>query len=245
MSTTEPDASAPVEPTIRFASALRLAQRSPATPAVDPALAATETPFEWTEADGSEHTGTQYTFPPETGLPPLRTEWTPRTDGASWGLGTLFLATVSNSPTDFGFDGADGHPDQEQHRRDTLFEPWNLLFPDRSQVWVANGVVVDDFTNDADVVTVEDAIREACRRYYNELRSIHPDPRAQAVDAINANAEALKAAAQEHLDLVTEAQTIVPDIVVPVESMATITQLATEPAAVVELPVEPDPADGR
>lgn len=223
-----------------YASAMK-----PATPMVDPKLATTLTPFVWSETDGSTHDGSEYHFPCETGLPYLRTEWVARTDGLSYGLGILFMATrhpeTGGGPSDYSdWSDATEHPDNEDHYRTSLFEPWNLLFPDKSEVWVLNGTtIVDKDTPEAVRVTVDDAIIESIRRYRENLKNIHKSSTDQALESVNSNGEALRVMAQDHLELVALAQNAIPDLVV--SDMTSIQQIASEPAPLVSMPVELEP----
>lgn len=221
----------------KYASAMK-----PATPMVDPALAETVLSFTWSETDGSDHDGTEYHFPPETGLPYLRTEWTPRTDGLSYGVGILFMATrhpeTGGGPSDYN-DWAEStdHPDNEDHYRTTLFEPWNLLFPDKTEVWVLNGVIiVDKDTPDAVRVTIDDVLIRAIELYRLNLKDIHKSSTDQALQNVNSNGEALRAMAKDHLELVALAQDAIPDLIV--SDMASIEQIAADPAPLVSIPVE-------
>lgn len=198
--------------------------------------------FSWSERDPQRptrkvrHIGTEYEFPAETGLPPLRTEWVPRTDGASYGVGVLFLATAhpdtgGGPSSEFTWDRGAEHPDNEQHFRDTLYEPWNLLFPDKSEVWYdANLNIVNEGTEGAQLITIADVVDEAVRRYRNWLHAAHPSQ----IDTMVADAEQLRT----EIDLSAQAlNELVSEIAAEDPEVAPLTVIVTDGP-----PPEPKPA---
>lgn len=206
-------------------------EADPATPPVDPTLATTITPFTWNEKNPEDpegppvvHVGTEYQFPPETGLPNLRTEWIPRTDGESYGVGVLFMATATpetgGGPNDFSdWDGATDHPDNEQHYRDTLFEPWNLLFPDLSSA--------DDPATET-TITVDDVVVEAVRRYFNWLSNIHPSQLQQLLEAATNLSSQIMALATTHLEIHNQIKKIDGAAVIPGISPELVARIAKD-----------------